>query len=86
MNTTAPRHTLDELRQLGEEILHRVVLPKAAAEQDGQFVAINVDTGEYEIAGEENDAVARHLARDPDSYLWLARIGRPAVYEYPKRP
>jgi hypothetical protein len=86
MTTTAPRHTLDELRVLGEEILHRVVLPNATAEQDGQFVAINVDTGGYEIDPKLNDAIRRHLSRDPDSYLWLARIGHPAVFTQRFRP
>jgi hypothetical protein len=82
----SPRHTLDDLRRLGEEILHRVVEPNARPEDDGLFVAINVDTGEYEIAPKLTEAIDRHLARDPDSYLWTARIGRPAVYTQRFRP
>ena len=79
MTATTPRHTLDELRQLGEEILHRAVLPNTAADDHGKYVAINVDTREYEIAGKLNDAIDQHLARDPDSYLLLALIGYPAL-------
>lgn len=82
----SPRHTLDDLRRLGEEILHRVVEPNARPEDDGLFVAINVDTGEYEIAQKLTEAIDRHLARDPASYLWTARIGRPAVYTQRFRP
>lgn len=85
MPQTIAKYTLDQLRELGEDILHRVVEPNATPEQDGLFVAINVDTGEYEIDPKLNAAIDRHLARDPDSYLWLARIGRPSVYKFARR-
>lgn len=85
MPQPAAKYSLDQLRELGEDILHRVVEPNASPEQDGLFLAINVDTEEYEIAGKLNDAIARQLARDPDCYLWLARIGRPSVYKFARR-
>lgn len=86
MPQTTAKYTLGQLRELGEDILHRAVEPNASPEQDGLYVAINVDTGEYEIDPMLNAAIARQLARDPDCYLWLARIGRPAVFTQRCRP
>lgn len=86
MPDAVARYTLDQLQELGEDILHRVVEPNAKPEEDGLFVAINVDTGDYEVSGELNDAIARMEARYHEPYLWLARIGRLTTYDYPQRP
>jgi hypothetical protein len=86
MLQTTAKYTLDQLRELGEDILHRVVEPNARPEEDGLFVAINVDTGEYVIDPTLDAAIDRQLACDPDAYLWLARIGRKGTHEWPRRP
>jgi hypothetical protein len=40
----------------------------------GQFVAIDVESGAYEIDGEELTAAHRLLARYPDARLWVRRV------------
>jgi hypothetical protein len=85
VSQTTAKYTLDQLRELGEDILHRVVEPNATPEQDGLFAAINVDTGEYEIDPKLNAAVARMEARFHEPYLWLARIGRPSLFKFARR-
>jgi hypothetical protein len=40
-------------------------------------VAIDVDTGDYEIDADEMAAEDRLLARKPKAALWLTQVGRP---------
>ena len=80
MNTTKPRHTLEELDRLGSEIFDRRVKPTLRPEDHGKFVAIDVDTGEYEMDEDDYTAVMRLLARVPAADSWLIRAGYPTTY------
>jgi hypothetical protein len=47
---------------------------------NGQFVAIDVDTGDYEISGEAADASDQLWERCPDAQILIERIGYPAAF------
>ena len=79
-STTKPPRSLDELARLGGEIFELRARPSLRAEDDGKFVAINVETGEYEIDEDDYTAVARLRFRCPDANIWLMRAGYPAAY------
>ena len=70
-----PRYTLDELARLGDAAYEREVAPRAGAEDIGRFVAIDVETGAYEIDVDEVAAIDRLLQRRPGAQSWLRRIG-----------
>lgn len=74
MATTTPR-SLDDLARLGGEVFDRRVRPVLRPEDDGRFVAVDVDSGEYEIDADDYQAVARLKARVPSADIWLARAG-----------
>lgn len=80
MDTTKPRHTLEELDRLGSEIFDRRVKPTLRPEDDGKFVAIDVDTGEYEMDEDDYTAVMRLRARMPAADMWLMCAGYPTTY------
>ena len=46
----------------------------------GQFVAIDVETEEYEVADETLDAMDRLLDRIPEAQIWVERIGYPVSF------
>jgi hypothetical protein len=69
-----------ELARLGEEILSRRVLPALSPEDDGKFVAIDVESGDYEIDEDDYTAVSRLRAHRPTADVWLGRVGQPAAY------
>ena len=75
MPTTKPRRTLDELARLGGDIFDRQVKPKLRPEDDGKFVAIDVETGEFEIDVDDYTAVMRLRSRQPAADIWLLRAG-----------
>jgi len=77
MPASKPHHSLDELAILGGNIFSRQVKPSLRPEDDGKFVAIDVDEGEYEIDEDDYTAVMRLKSRNPDAEVWLARAGYP---------
>ena len=50
---------------------------KGLLEEDnrGKFVAIDVETADYEVADQTIDAMVRLLERVPDAQIWVERIG-----------
>ena len=78
--TTKPRRTLDELSRLGGEIFDRQVQPMLRPEDDGKFVAIDVETGDYQMDEDDNAGIARLRSRNPLAEIWLMRAGYPAAY------
>lgn len=76
----ATRRTLDELAALGGSIFDRQVRPALRPEDDGKFVAIDVETGDYEMDADDYAAVARLRSRKPAADVWLMRVGSPATY------
>ena len=59
------KRNLDELARLGGNIFDRQVRPGLRPEDDGKFVAIDVETGDYEIDEDDYAAVARLRSRKP---------------------
>ena len=49
-------------------------------EDDGKYVAIDIETGDYEIDADDYAATGRMLARRPGARLWLMRAGYPTAY------
>jgi hypothetical protein len=73
------QRSLDELAALGGDIFDRQVRPTLRPEDDGKFVAIDVETGEYEMDADDYTAVTRLRARKPAADVWLLRAGYPTT-------
>jgi hypothetical protein len=73
-------HTREELARLGAEVFDRRVKPTLRPEDDGKFVAIDVNSGHFEVDADDYAAVARiHAAHDTDD-VWLMRVGQKTAY------
>lgn len=80
------RYPKDEFARRGEALIESKVRPALSPEQENQFVAIDIETGEYELDRNEMKAAARLRKRLPDAQIWLEhlrlgylhRIGRSA--------
>ncbi len=70
-----PRYTKEEFAHRGDAIYERDIRPTVRADQQDNFVAIDIETGAYEINADEVAASDRLLARVPDAQVWLRRIG-----------
>jgi hypothetical protein len=77
----ATKRNLDELAGLGGAIFDQRVRPSLRPDDDGKFVAIDVDSGDYEIDADDYAAVSRLRSRNPAADVWLMRAGYPTTYK-----
>jgi hypothetical protein len=80
MPTTERRHTFEELDRLGSEIFQRRVQPGLQPTDEGKFVAIDVESGEFEIDKDDYTAVDRLQSRLSNPDIWLMRAGYDTTY------
>ncbi len=75
-----PRYAKEEFARRGTEIYERDIRPLVEAGNKGKIVAIDIETGEYEIA-EDTVTASEHLfQRLPDAQIWFVRVGHRSVH------
>jgi hypothetical protein len=76
MSVRQPRYAPGEISRRGEELYEREIREKVEAGNKGRVLVIDIETGAYEIEGEDPLAASHHLlARNPDATLYALRIG-----------
>ena len=75
MPSTGPRYSKEEFARRGDAIYDRDIGPRFEKEHRDEFVAIDIETGEFEVDADEMAATDRLLARIPDAQIWFRRIG-----------
>ena len=80
MPASGPRYSKEEFARRGQEIYDRVVRPILRPDDDYKFVAIDIETGEYEIDADDYTASKRLRDRVPDSQTWMMRVGQRAAH------
>jgi hypothetical protein len=75
MATTRPRYSKEEFARRGDAIYDREIGPRLEPVENGKFVAIDIETGEFEVDADEMAATDRLLARVPDAQIWFRRMG-----------
>lgn len=80
MTTTRQRRTPEELAQLGSALFDRDIRGMLRPEDDGKFIAIDIDSGDHEIDEDDYAAVSRLRVRKPTAEIWLMRAGSPTTY------
>ena len=82
MATTKRRYGKEEFAKRGDAVYEKKILPMLAAKDVGKFLAIDIETGEYEIASDEMRAGDKLLARLPEAQIWMVRIGYSATHSF----
>jgi hypothetical protein len=82
MHRRQPRYSKEEHAQRGDDIYERLVRPHVEMGNLGKIVAIDVDTGAFEVAEDTLTASQRLLARYPDAQIWWLRSGHRGVHRF----
>jgi hypothetical protein len=82
MTTRGPRYSREEFARRGRDIYERIVKPALCPEDDGKFVAIDIESGDYELDRNDYAATERLYSRRPDAQPWMERVGQPAAYRF----
>jgi hypothetical protein len=80
MTVRQPRYSKEEFARRGDEIYNRDIRPLAEADNKGKFVAIDIETGAWEMDADDYTATERLLSQLPDAQIWLVRVGHRAAY------
>lgn len=86
MFATEPRLSRDELARLGDETFAKRVRPSLRPEDEGKFVAIDVESGAFEVDEDDHAAVSRLHLRVPGAQVWLVRAGYPTAHRLRRNP
>ncbi len=73
-----PPDDIEDLARRGEEYYDKFLRAKLEPGHRGEYLYLDVETGEYELDADEVAAMERATARHPDSVFYILRVGYPA--------
>jgi hypothetical protein len=76
------RYSKEEFARRGNEIYELQVRPQVEQGNHGKIVAIDIETGAFELAKDTINAADRLLKRFPDAQIWCVRIGHRGVHRF----
>lgn len=79
------RYSKEELAQRGQALYEAGIRQQVEIGNKGKIVAIDIETGSFELADDTTEAVDRLYARVPDAQPWVLRIGYRAVHRFGAR-
>jgi hypothetical protein len=82
MTPVERRYSKEEIARRGDAIYEGEVRVRLKDSDQGKFVAIDIETSDYEVADDELVACQRLRARVPEAQTWLVRTGFPYVYRF----
>ena len=85
MGMRQPRYSKEEHARRGTALYERQIRPRVEQGNTGKIVAIDIDTGAFEVAEDTLTASDRLLARYPDAQPWFVRIGHRGVHRFGPR-
>ena len=77
--TIEVRHSKEEFARRGNEIYETQIRPQVEEGNHGKIVAIDIETGAFELAKDTMIASDRLLERYPDAQIWLLRDRKSVV-------
>ena len=79
----APTRPTAEIARLGQEVCERDIRSKAEVRYFGEYVAIDVETGDWAVAPSEPEALERLRARRPGAVdVLMERVGYRALRSF----
>src|SRR5438477_64846 len=82
MSAIQRRYSKEEFARRGDAIYESDVRPCLSPNEQGKFVAIDIDTSAYELDADEMAACDRLRARLPEAQIWMVRIGSRYVHRF----
>jgi hypothetical protein len=82
MTTRRPRYSKEEHAQRATQLYEQKVLPQVEAGNHGKIVAIDVDSGDFEVGEDVLTTTDRLLTRWPDAQIMCFRIGYRGVHRF----
>ncbi len=75
MTVRQPRYSKEDFARLGDKIYESQIRSQVEEGNHGKIVAIDIETGAFEVDASEIAACDRLEASHPDAQIWIVRIG-----------
>jgi hypothetical protein len=85
MTVRQPRYSKEEFAKRGDAIYESQVRPQVEEGNYGKIVAIDIETGAFELAEDTMTATRQLYERLPNAQPWVVRIGYRAVHRFGAR-
>lgn len=85
MSVRQRRYSKEEIARRGQDLYESGIRQQVEAGNEGKIVAIDIETGNFEVAGTVIGATNRLFERNPDAQPWGIRIGHRVVYHFGSR-
>jgi hypothetical protein len=82
MSAIKSRAEISDIGRRGESIYKDRLREILEPQFDGQFIVIDVDSGDYEVSPDDMTAFLKLQARRPEAEVWGTRVGRRSAYEF----
>jgi hypothetical protein len=76
------RYSKEEFARRGDALVKCKVRPNLTAADEGKFVAIDIETGEYELDKNEMKAADRLRRRVADPQIWLVHVSSGYLHRF----
>lgn len=79
------RYSKEDIAQRGQELYESGIQQQVESGNEGKIVAIDIETGDFEVGETVVAATDRLFNRHPNAQPWGVRIGHRAVYHFGAR-
>jgi hypothetical protein len=69
------RYPKEVIVQRGDELFEQTIRVQVVGRPDLDFVAVDIETGDYEVGPVEIDVTKRLLERHPEAQIFSRRVG-----------
>jgi len=80
MNVEQSRYSNEEIGRIGEDIYQRDRRSHVLPQHKGEFLVLDIKTGDYEIGADDLQTEKRLRAHRPNGVLYGLRIGSTSTY------
>ena len=76
------KYEKEEFARRGNALYEEVVRPHLKKKDNGRLVALDIDSGEYEIGDDQLTICHRLRDRVPEAQIWVVRVGSRYVHKF----
>ena len=75
-----PRYSSEEIVRRGQALYDQQIRAQVETSHPGEFLVLDIETGDYETDRNELAGLKRAKAKNPDAALYILRVGESTAY------
>ena len=75
-----PRFSSDEIAERGQALFDREIRSTLSPSEQGKFLVLDIETGDYELDKDELAAIKRARVKHPQGAFYMLRVGHRTAF------